>query len=128
MKRVFFFLAMSAVLTLSVGCNDDDGPTCTQEEFLGTYNGTDECTSSGIPASTITITAGTSSNQLIINGGGTPSDQVATIDGCGFSWGETTLGTGFTGNGSIDGNDLTYTVKSEALGTTVFQCTFTGSK
>ena len=128
MKRVFFLLAMSAVLSFSVGCNDDDGPSCAQEDFLGTYTGTDECTSAGIPASEIIITAGASSNQLVINGGGTPSDQVATIDGCSFSWGETTLGTGFTGNGSIDGNMLTYTIKSEALGSTVFQCTFSGTK
>lgn len=130
MKRVMYFLTLSALLTFTMtSCGDDDGGvTCTQEEFLGTYTGEGVCTGAGgFVATSIEITAGTGSNDLIINGG-IFTDQTATIDGCGFSWGSTTLGTGVTGSGSIDGNTLTYSEKAEALGTTTYECTFTGTK
>ncbi len=125
MKRVFYFLALSTLFMFAAGCGDDDdgGPTCAQSEFIGTYTGTDNCTGTGgTPSTSVVITAGANDNEIIVNG------MTATIDGCNFSWGSTTLGTGITGSGGINGNELSYRVKSETIGTTVFECNFTGTK
>lgn len=64
------FLFFAVVLTLATGCSNDDD--CTQADWLGTYtlkSNTDECEDEDIEIDPeFTVTAGTASNQIRVDG------------------------------------------------------------
>ncbi len=107
MKKVLLTLCLAASL---VACKKDD---CAREDFIGTWTGTQKCDLENAVDVTITITAGTASDEVIIDGGEF-IDEVVEVDGCDLEGGTSVLGIGIKITGSLEDGKLSLSYDNDA--------------
>ncbi|HRD06417.1 MAG: hypothetical protein U0V54_11015 [Saprospiraceae bacterium] len=107
MKKVLLTLCVAASLA---ACKKDD---CAREDFIGTWTGTEKCDLENAVDVTINITAGSASDEVIIDGGRF-IDEVVEVDGCDLDGGTTVLGIGTKITGSLEEGKLTLSFDNDA--------------
>lgn len=125
LKSSLFILLVVAF----VACKDDDGtPTCTQSDWVGTYEGTTDCGGSDEDV-TVTITA-VGADSIVIQYATatitTTYDPIAVSD-CTINESGTDSGITFTTNATLDGDDLTIQETLSGGGTN-FTCDLTAER
>ncbi len=119
---------ISGTCSCPTGYEGSNCQTLSRDKFVGTYIGTEQCTS-GTDAYTIVLAASSGALNLtftnIYNQGYTATCTVTGKNT--FSFSGSQLTTSFTGNGTLNGNQLTvaYQITSPAANNS---CTFTGNK
>lgn len=123
MKHTFLFLLFT-LLTLAACKKDNVGSGCSLDDFVGTYTGTEDCDGSE-EAATFTINKAGNSLTLTDNDG---NNYELEVDDCSFEIPEVNLIIAeYSGDGFINGDNLTVNLKASALGFTS-NCRFEGSK
>lgn len=121
MKNIFFFLFLVAVL--ATACDRD----CTQEDWVGTYTATIDCTNEDIVEEEFRISPGATENEIVIEG------SALMINGCVVSGSETfmdeVLGITIvsTIDGELDGDNIRLVQATELFGITTV-CDIIGEK
>jgi uncharacterized Zn-binding protein involved in type VI secretion len=121
MKIKWMFLLLTVGLMSSCGSDD-----CTQDDWVGTYTGTETCDGVESAEETFTITAGSTETTLVIDG------ETVAFDGCNVTESFTFEFLGITTTSEItvelDGNTITGTSKITVDGTVEDDCTFSYTK
>lgn len=126
----FFKLSLFSLLVAFSACkgDDDSTPTCTQSDWVGTYEGTTDCGGSDEDV-TVTIVA-SGANAIVIEYSTatlTTTYDPATPTNCTINESGTDAGITFTTNATLDGDKLTI---QETLtgGGTNFTCDLTATR
>ena len=105
--KLTFFLAIALFVT---ACGDDDSSpsTCTQSDWVGTYEGTVDCDGT-VEDVTVNITANGTDNIVIIYETATVETEYDPLppDGCSLNNTGTGNGLTVTVSATLDGDDLT---------------------
>ena len=119
-----FSLFILAMLILANSCSkDDDKPSCTQENWLGSYTATSDCDPDRIDILDFVITAGADANELIFTDSEGDSFNI-TPSGCEVL--EFTIFT-ISASGELNGNTLTWYVTDNDP-RDMYSCTITYKK
>ncbi|PZF73248.1 hypothetical protein [Taibaiella soli] len=115
----------------AVGYEGSDCKTLSRDKFVGTYVGTEQCTT-GTDNYSITIAANSDAIKLtmsnIYNNGNPVLVATCTMTGTNtFTFDNTQSGISFKGNGTLNGNQLVVAYQVNDGGTTN-SCTYTGNK
>lgn len=120
------FLTMLAIAVSWVSCKKDNvSKGCAQEDFIGVYSGTESCQGSDDKSTTYEIKK-QGSDLVMIDGDGNNFD--ITTDDCKLTVPSVDLIlVEFSGDGSLNGKELTVNLNLGALGFTT-KCVFKGNK
>lgn len=126
----FLKLSLFALLVVGfVACkkDKDSTPTCTQSDWVGTYEGTTDCGGSSEDV-TVTITASGADAVVIEYATATLTTTYdpATPTNCTINESGTDAGITFTTNATLDGDKLT--IKETLAGIAPFTCDLTATR
>ncbi|MEO1260957.1 MAG: hypothetical protein AAFZ15_19310 [Bacteroidota bacterium] len=110
MKLLKFAFFLAVALTLSA-CGDDDSssPSCTQDDWVGTYTGTVDC--DGVTEDvTVNITASGDNAVLVMyeTATFTVEFEAITPDGCEIDQSQSAVGLSLTVEATLNGDDLSF--------------------
>lgn len=118
-------LFVSLILFSCGGDEEPEVPTCTQEDYVGTWSGPENC-SIGSGSSNLTLTIVAKGADIELDGGSFETDVVSVDEeNCTVSGSNSSFGQSFEYSGSIDGDNLFLTHKRILAGQTVNTCTYT---
>ncbi|MCB0599838.1 MAG: hypothetical protein KDC28_01370 [Saprospiraceae bacterium] len=125
MQKIVFFALLAFAISW-VSCKKDNvSKGCTQDDFIGVYSGTESCQNADDESTTYEIKK-LGSDLVMTDGGG--NNYNLTTDDCKFTIPSVNLILfELSGDGSLNGKELTVNVSLGALGFNT-TCVFRGNK